>query len=94
MPYFVGQNARLGVAVNAESSGETFGGTPGDYEVFKLKPGGFKVEERCAKQYVEEVDVDPRDIITGGVYYTITFDCVLLSYYQGEMLGKSNLNAR
>lgn len=82
MPYFVGQNARLGVAVNAEASGETFGGTPGDYEVFKLKPGGWNVEERCAKEFVEEVDVDPRDIVTGGLYYTITFDCVMSYSYR------------
>jgi hypothetical protein len=85
MSYFIGQNGRLGVAVNAEASGETFGGTPGDYEYFKLAPGGFKAEERCAKQYVEEVDVDPRDIITGGIYYTVTFECVMSYSYREHL---------
>lgn len=86
MPYFIGQNARVGVAINGESSGMTFGGTPGSYDYMKLASGGgFKVEERCAKQVVEEIDVDARDIVTGGIYYTLTIDLVLSYSYREKL---------
>ena len=77
MPYFIGDNVRVGVAINAETSGMTYGGAPGTYDVMKLATGGgFKVEPRNAKTRVEEIDLDARDVIVGGLYYTITMELV------------------
>ena len=87
MAYFVGQNARCLCAINAATAGVSFGGTPGDYECMKIATGGgFKVEPRNAKAIVEEVDVDPRDIVTGGLYYTITADLVGSYSYREHLL--------
>jgi hypothetical protein len=84
MPYFIGDNIRVGVAINAETSGVTYGGTPGTYDVMKLAPGGgFKVEPVCKKTVAEEVDVDARDVVNGGLYYTITME-LLGSYSYRE----------
>lgn len=77
MPYYIGDNVRVGVAVNAESSGMTYGGTPGTYDVFKLAAGGgISIEPRVAKERVDEVDVDARDVIFGGLGYTITMELI------------------
>jgi hypothetical protein len=76
MPYFIGDNVRVGVAINAATAGVTYDGTPGTYDVMKLAPGGIKIEPRNAKTRVEEIDVDARDVITGGLYYTITMELV------------------
>ena len=87
MSYFVGRNARCLCAVNAATAGVTFGGTPGAYECMKIATGGgFKVEPRNAKLVVDEVDVDPRDIVTGGIYYTITVDLVGSYSYREHIL--------
>lgn len=86
MAYFTGENVRIGVAINAETDGCTWDGTPGDYDFMKLATGGaVKVEVRNSKSYVEELDVDPRDVVVGGLYYTITMDLVLSYSYREKL---------
>lgn len=81
MPSFIGQNTRGLIAVNAAVGGTTFGQTPGDYDCFKLTGNGFVWEPRNVKELVAEIDVDPRDVVTGGLYYTITVSRVLSYSY-------------
>lgn len=81
MPSFIGQNTRGLIAVNAATAGVTFGGTPGDYDCFKLTGNGFVWEPRNVKELVAEIDVDPRAVVTGGLYYTITVSRVLSYSY-------------
>lgn len=81
--YHIGQNVRVGVAINAEVAGMTFGETPGTYDCMKLVTGGaFKVEHRNAKVEVDEVDVDPTAVVVGGLIHTITVDVVMSYSYR------------
>jgi len=85
MAYFIGQNARVGVAINAEVDGTTFGQTAGSYEYLKIKAGGFTYEPRNNKSIIEELDVDPTDYVVGGLYYTWTLTTVMSYSYREKL---------
>lgn len=85
--YYVGQNVRAKVSINAAdvSAGITFDGTPGTADVFKVTGSGFTWEPRNVKTIVEEIDVDPNDVVIGGLYYTITIESVLSYSYRENL---------
>jgi len=73
--YLVGRSAFIGFAVNAATAGETFGGTPGGYDYMRVKPKGFKLQPRQKKEIVDELGVDTRDTIDGGLWWSWSADC-------------------
>jgi hypothetical protein len=86
MSRFIGDNVRIGVAINAEVNGCTFGETPGDYDIMKIASGGaLDIVERTPVSVVEELDVDPRDMSIGGTYYTISFDAIFSYSYREKL---------
>jgi len=86
MSYYIGMNTVVGVGINANNGGSTFGGSPAGFDYFRIKPGGFKYEPRNAKNVVEELDVDPTMVCIGGLYYTWTLDCVMSYSYREQLL--------
>jgi len=84
--YFIGQNTTIGVALQDEAAGETFGNAiVGTYDYFRIKPGGFKYEPRNAKNLIEELNVNPRFLCVGGLYYTWTLECVMSYSYREKL---------
>ncbi len=84
MPQIIGSNTRLKVAINAETSGMTFDGTPGTYDCMRIKSGGFKYNVRLPKNAVEEAMVFRRTHTKGGKIVTWTAD-VEWSYSYREL---------
>lgn len=75
---YIGKDVRVGVALNAETLGVTFDGTPGDYDCMKLVKGGScKIDHICAKAPVEETGIVSEDHETGGLLHKISLDLVM-----------------
>jgi len=86
MSFYIGQNAVLGVALQDEASGETFGhAICGTYDYMRVKPGGFKYEVRNAKNTIDELNVDPSLLCVGGLYYTWTAELVMSYSYREKL---------
>jgi len=86
MAYYIGTNTVVGVGINADNGGSTYGGAPAGFDYFRIKPGGFKYEPKNAKNVVEELDVDPTMVCVGGLYYTWSLECVMSYSYREQLL--------
>lgn len=82
MAYDIGQNAVLGIALQDETSGTSFGQSPLTYDYIRIKPGGFKYKPENAKNIIEELDVDPNFVCVGGLYYTWSAEMVMSYSYR------------
>jgi len=67
---YKGDDVRIGLAVNAETSGLTFDGTPGSYDCVKVN--SVKIESRTGKEPIKDATIFPTGVIYGAEFFTIT----------------------
>ena len=79
--YYIGRATSVGVAVNADNSGSTFGGTPGAYVYARPKTGSASFTIHGDLVEVDELEVDPLNMEFGGTYATGTFGTYLSYAY-------------
>lgn len=82
--YYMGKNAHVGVAINADNGGVTFDGTPGDYDHIPIKK--LAVTPREDKTYNEGLTVNQEDYCRGGRYYTLVLEVELSYAYQEKLI--------
>jgi hypothetical protein len=71
---YIGDGARIGIAINADNSGTTWGGTPGTEIAVYPVPGTMKFDEAVKQTPVSVLAVDEYANVTGGVSYTGSFE--------------------
>jgi hypothetical protein len=71
---FIGDGAVVGIAINADNSGTTWGGTPGTEIAVRPYPGTMKWDRSCKQNPVADLRVDEGHNVTGGKSYSGSFE--------------------
>lgn len=71
---FIGDGAVVGIAINADASGTTWGGTPGTEIAVRPYPGTMKWDRGCKQTPVADLRVDEGYNVTGGKGYSGSFE--------------------
>jgi len=77
MGFISGRQTVVSVAVNELSGGTTYGNDPvEDWNSMRVKSGGFTCTVTNKKTEVDEMNVNLRDVVTGGVSYGWTLNTI------------------
>ncbi len=71
---YIGQGGVVGIAMNADNSGTTWGGTPGTEIALRPYPGTMKWTANCKQSPVADLRVDEGHNVTGGIGYSGSFE--------------------
>lgn len=71
---YIGQGSVVGIAINADNSGTTWGGIPGTEIAVRPYPGSMKWTRGCKQSPISDLRVDEGHNVTGGQGYSGSFE--------------------